>query len=208
MVYWVFKFIFTPILKIIWIKKIEGLSNIPKRGPFVIAANHSSYFDFLILPAIFPMRIYFLAAEKFFDHPVWRIIMKLTGQIKVDRKADDKTDVYKKALEVLNDGGVLCIFPEGTRSSTRELQRAYCGVSKISYLSKTVILPVAIKNTYDIMSRHDRMPKFTKTCEIVIREPIPFSVPPENVIENDFHTIRTGLVMRQIANALGVGYRY
>ena len=66
MFYWILKKIFGPFVRLIWIKKIKGLNNFPKTGPFIIAANHSSYFDFISLIAVCPRRVYFLAAEKFY----------------------------------------------------------------------------------------------------------------------------------------------
>ena len=66
MIYWILKKIFGPFVKLIWIKKAEGLENVPKKGAFIIASNHSSYFDFISLIAVCPRRIYFLAGEVFF----------------------------------------------------------------------------------------------------------------------------------------------
>lgn len=61
--YWIVKILFGPVVRLIWVKKVKGLNNIPKKGACIIAANHSSYFDFICLMAVLPRRIHFLAAE-------------------------------------------------------------------------------------------------------------------------------------------------
>lgn len=52
MLYWILKILLGPVVKLIWIKKVDGLENIPKTGSCIIAANHSSYFDFIFLIAV------------------------------------------------------------------------------------------------------------------------------------------------------------
>jgi len=172
MVYWFLKFIFGPIVKSIWVKKVEGLDNISKKGALILVANHASYLDFFILAAIIPRRIYFLTAEKFFQHPLWKILMISTAQIKVERHTEDKTETYKEALEVLKKGGVLGIFPEGRRSPTPSLQKFYPGFSRIAFLTNTIVVPIGIKGTFHIFSRYDRFPKFKKICEVRIGKPL------------------------------------
>jgi 1-acyl-sn-glycerol-3-phosphate acyltransferase len=60
MLYWLLKKIFGPFVRLIWIKRVEGLKNIPKTGSYIVAANHSSYFDFISLITVLPRRMYFL----------------------------------------------------------------------------------------------------------------------------------------------------
>jgi len=63
--YYLLKYFIYPFVRIFWLDSISGLENIPKKGSFIIAANHSSYFDFIFLYVFIPRRITFLAAEKF-----------------------------------------------------------------------------------------------------------------------------------------------
>jgi 1-acyl-sn-glycerol-3-phosphate acyltransferase len=81
MLYWILKTLFSPFFRVIWIKRVEGLQNIPKNGACIIASNHSSYFDFLSLIAVLPRRITFLAAEKFYKNIFWYPLVAGTGQI-------------------------------------------------------------------------------------------------------------------------------
>lgn len=168
------RFFLGPIIRIIWIKKVEGLKNIPKKGPCIIAANHSSFFDFICFIAVSPRKIYYLAAEKFFKWKIWKILVKATGQIRVERQSIDKNEVYDVAFSLLKQGKILGIFPEGTRSSDDKIHKAYVGVAKFALMAQVPVVPVGIKNTYKILSRHRRFPRIKKIVELKIGEPIYF----------------------------------
>ncbi len=172
--YWILKILFGWLVRLIWVEKVEGLENIPHKGAFIVAANHSSYFDFISLVAILPRRIYFLAAEKFYKSKFWYPFVAGTGQIKVDRENSDKKEVYQKVFSVLNKGDVLGIFPEGTRSPNGKIGKTFTGVAKFALEAKVPVVPVGIIGAYEVMSRHDKRPKFKKNIEIKIGEPIYF----------------------------------
>lgn len=171
MIYWILKYTIGVLIRLIWVKKITGVENIPKKGPFVICANHSSYFDFLTLIAVCPRRIYFLAGEVFFQKWQWSWLVKSTKQIKVDRNSHDKSDSLNKAIEYLGEGRVVGIFPEGTRSSDGKLGKFYNGAARIAIQTQVPIIPVGINGTFEIMSRFDKYPKF-KRCNINIGQKI------------------------------------
>ena len=164
----------SPIVKLIWIKKVEGLENIPKNGSCIVAANHSSYFDFISLIAILPRRVYFLAGEVFLKKWWWYPLVKSTGQIMVDRKNSNKEDVYKKVFSILDNGKILGIFPEGTRSADGKIGKTFTGVAKIAIESKSPVVPIGIIGAYEIMNRRDKWPKFKKNIEIKMGKPIYF----------------------------------
>lgn len=137
MAYSVLKFILSPLIKLLWLKRIEGLENIPRTSSIILAANHESYLDFFIIPAVCKRRIYFMAGEVFFKKKNWSWLVKLTGQIKVDREAKDKTTAITQAEQILKMGEVFAMFPEGTRSATGLLQKAFDGVGMIALNTNT-----------------------------------------------------------------------
>ena len=172
MIYWILKILFGWVIRLIWIKRVDGLENIPKKGAFIVASNHSSYFDFISLITILPRRIYFLAAEKFYKSNFWYPLVVGTGQIKVERESSDKEEVYKKVFSVLNKGEVLGIFPEGTRSPNGKIGKTFTGIAKFALEVKVPVVPVGIIGAFEVMSRHDKRPKFKKNIEIKIGKPI------------------------------------
>lgn len=168
--YYILKYLFYFPINFLWLKKINGVHNIPK-GSFILAANHSSYLDFILLFIFFPRKISFLAAEKFFNNIFWRPIMQMTGQIKVDRLNHDKTFVYNSVDNVFRSGGILGIFPEGTRSRDGNMGKYYNGVARFAYKYKVPVLPIGITGTFDAWPPQNKFPKIKK-CFINIGKPI------------------------------------
>ncbi|MFA5127222.1 MAG: lysophospholipid acyltransferase family protein, partial [Patescibacteria group bacterium] len=171
----------------------------PKKGSFIIAANHSSYFDFIFLYVFIPRRITFLAAEKFFASRFWRPFMKITGQIKVDRGSGDKGGVYEQVDELISKNGVLGIFPEGTRSRSGKIQKAYSGVAKFANKYNIPIVPVGISGTYEIMSPHDNFPKFKKGK---------INIGASLIVDSDDYEGETRKIMKTISALAGQSYEF
>jgi 1-acyl-sn-glycerol-3-phosphate acyltransferase len=186
-------------VRVLWLGRVVGLQKIDKKDSFIIAANHTSYLDFILLFILLPRKISFLAAEKFFRSSFWRPIMQWTGQIKVDRQSEDKTEVYKNVDRILKEGRVLGIFPEGTRSRTGKINKAYNGVAKFAYKYKIPVVPVGIKNAYSAWSPQMSKPKIKK-CDIIIGEPI--------YINNTDFDVATRNIMKNIANLVEDTYEY
>lgn len=202
MVYWVLKTILGPIFRAIWIKKVEGLQNVPKTGPYIIAANHSSYFDFFSLISAWPARIYFLAGEVFFKKWWWYPLVKFTGQIRVDRNSADKSEAKQKVLALLNNGKIIGIFPEGTRSADGKIGKTYTGIAKFALKAKVPVIPAGIIGAYEVLSRHDKFPKFKKIISIKIGQPIYFNEFYDRA--DDDQTLRdlTDKIMENIKNLI------
>jgi 1-acyl-sn-glycerol-3-phosphate acyltransferase len=167
--------LFGPIVRLIWIQKVEGLESIPKTGPVIIAFNHQSYFDFLCFIAVCPRQIYYLSAEKFFSHPFWKHAMKFTGQIKVHRQEHDKQKLHATIHDHLRNGSIIGIFPEGTRAShPTEMLHAFTGVAKYAVNAGVPVIPVGIQGTHGVMARGDHFPQFRKIVSFHIGAPIHF----------------------------------
>lgn len=205
--YSLIKKIIGPIVRRLWIEEIEGLHNIPSEGPVIIASNHESYFDFICFTAAAPRKIHYMAAEKFFDKTLWKQLMQLTGQIKVDRRHPDKSKVFQQVFSALKQGRMIGIFPEGTRSPDGKLLKAFTGVAKIALKAKVPVVPVGMIGTYEIMSRHDKRPRIKK-AKIKIGEPLHFL--DFHDLEHKEHHFReiTDKIMLKIAELTGEEYAH
>lgn len=166
-----------PLIKAIWIKQVTGLHNIPKKGAAIVALNHQSFFDFITFSVVSPRNAHFLAAEKFFRNIFTKVVMVLTGQIKVDRTDADKGSVHSAVREHMKKGHLIAIFPEGTRSHLEfEMLRAYTGIAKYALEHHVPIIPVGIRGAYEVHSKESKKLNYTKSIEIHIGEPIHFDV--------------------------------
>ena len=131
----------------IWFKlEIRGRENVPKSGPFVFCSNHVFALDPTIVCLSVPTKIKlrFLGKAELFKNPFLRLLLE--GGLKafaIERGTAD-TAALDKAVNIVKDGGVLAIFPEGTRSPDGYLQRIKSGMSLIVQQTKANVLPVNI----------------------------------------------------------------
>lgn len=199
--------IFAVFVKTFLLKKTSGFENIPKNGPAIIAMNHQSFFDFLTIAAVAPRNIHFLAAEKFFENKYWRILMIATGQIKVDRKAEDKTKSLQGIHDHLKANTLVGIFPEGTRSHMKdEMLKAFTGIAKFALENNVPIIPVGIIGTHEVMAKGDKKPKIKKVVEINVGKPMYFEKYRGKHNEKEICTFVTERVMMEIEKLSGKKY--
>ncbi len=134
MVYPIGKRIIPPVVKL-WLKKVNGLKNIPTDKNFLIAANHESYLDhFFIICTLVPhlnKKIHFLAKKEHFNKPLKAIWHRYAGAIPLDRQGGGK-EALKWAIEALKQGKIIAIHPEGTRTLTGKLQKGKTGIARLA----------------------------------------------------------------------------
>ena len=121
--YWVLKRILVgPLLKILFRPWVRGIENIPEEGGAIIAGNHLSFMDSIFIPLIAPRPVVYLAKKDYFTGPgikgrLVRSFFLATNQLPMDRGGGSASEAsLKSGLKVLNDGKLLGIYPEGTRS--------------------------------------------------------------------------------------------
>jgi 1-acyl-sn-glycerol-3-phosphate acyltransferase len=128
--------------------KVEGLKNVPARGPVILMINHIHFLDPFVVLASMPRPVTAMSKIENFSIPIWGLIFKLYGSIPVRRGQVDRR-ALRQALNVLKSDTTLLIAPEGTRSPFRSLQRAHNGLAFITHHSDATIVPVAITGTTD-----------------------------------------------------------
>jgi 1-acyl-sn-glycerol-3-phosphate acyltransferase len=156
--------------------RIEGdVAAIPREGPVIIAANHISNLDAVVIGGwLTPMlgrRIQWLAKREFFDWPVLGWLAPHGGLHPVDRSKAD-LEAYRQAKAILDDRHLLFVFPEGTRSATGELQRAADGAAALALRTGATIVPIGVIGADRVWPRHRRLPR--PGGRVVIRVGAPF----------------------------------
>ena len=159
MFYWFMKTIVAgPLLRTLFRPRLEGVENIPKSGPVILASNHLSFIDSVILPLVIKRRIYFLAASTYFEGKglgKWAVarFLKATGMIPIDRSGGKASEASLKAgMSVLTKDRVLGIYPEGGRSRDGKAHRGRTGVARMALESGAPVVPVAMIDTEKVMS--------------------------------------------------------
>ena len=151
-VYNLVKPIYTILLKIIFRPKIVGKENIPEDGALIFAGNHKHAVDPTMVMMSTRRIVHYMAKEELF-RGLHGIFLKKIGLIKVYRGRSNPNAVIE-AEKILNNGGTVGIFPEGTRNKTgEELLKFRHGAVAIAKKTNTKILPFAIKNKYKIFRR-------------------------------------------------------
>jgi 1-acyl-sn-glycerol-3-phosphate acyltransferase len=167
MFYKVFRFICYIIILLFWSLKIEGEESINREGPVILAANHASYIDPIVLGVAVKRPIHFIGKKEVFENPFLGFLARALGTIPVDRKKINFASI-KKSISLLKSGLVLGIFPEGTRSPDGKLLELNAGMIKIALKAGSPIVPVGINGTFEIYPPKARIPNFFKRKKIYI----------------------------------------
>jgi 1-acyl-sn-glycerol-3-phosphate acyltransferase len=132
--------------------EVSGYENIPKSGRLILCSNHLSYVDPLIIVGYFSRHVYFMAKKEVFNIRVLGEIISFLNAFSVNRDSLDRKAI-KNSIEILNSDEVLCMFPEGTRSTEGVIRDGHKGVGLISILSSSPILPMALSGTNKIIQK-------------------------------------------------------
>ena len=160
---------------------VEGLEHIPAEGPAILASNHLSFSDSIFLPIAVPRKITFMAKSEYFEAPGIRgkataAFFRGSGQVPVDRTGGNaSTAAISTGVRLLNEGHLLGIYPEGTRSPDARLYRGKTGVARMALEARVPVLPVAMINTEMVQPIGRSRPNLGVEVGIRIGEPLDFS---------------------------------
>jgi 1-acyl-sn-glycerol-3-phosphate acyltransferase len=205
-VFWLFlKFVLLgPALHLLFRPKVTGLEHIPREGGAIIAANHVSFLDPLLLPLVVPhRRVMFLTKVKYIDKPVLRWFLTGAGVIPVatgDPRAVGQS--VGAAVEVVRSGRLVGIFPEGTRSPDGRLHRGKTGVARVAFESGAPVIPVGIIGTDLAFPRGARLPR-PRSVRIIFGPPITLANPDGKVRSASLSRTATDQVMTAIRELSG-----
>lgn len=157
--------------------RVRHQDRVPSSGPVLLAGNHRGFLDGPLVAAFVPRQASFLAKSELFGG--WRVRpLGWLGQIPIDRGRPDRV-ALRRAVAVLGDGGVLGMFPEGTRG-VGELASVQHGIAYVALHAPGVpIVPVACLGTERALPKGRKLPRWRARVDVVFGAP--FTVPvPEN----------------------------
>jgi 1-acyl-sn-glycerol-3-phosphate acyltransferase len=152
---------------------VEHAERLPVEGPAIVVANHVSFFDSVLLMFGLPRPVALLGKAEYTERFVTRWLFCGAGMIPVHREDPaDGARAVEELQRVLGDGGVVGIYPEGTRSRDGCLHRGHTGAAHLSLLTGAPIVPVGIVGTDQILPTGARVVRPFRRAVLSIGEPI------------------------------------
>ena len=168
MLYTLTRKVLGPIARLIFRPDIEGTENIPRTGPLLLASNHLSFVDSIVIPLASPRRVVFLAKSEYFTGhglrgAIKRAMFTAVGSVPIERgTAGAAQEALDSALTILHGGLAFGIYPEGTRSRDGRLYRGRTGVAWLALTAGCPVVPVGLTGTQDIQPVGSRIPRIRK----------------------------------------------
>lgn len=169
-----------PLLKVLFRPWVRGAEKIPSDGAAILASNHLSFSDSIFLPLMLRRPVVFLAKSEYFTGKgikgtLSRWFFKSTGQLPIDRSGGKASEAaLNTGLQVLGQGQLLGIYPEGTRSPDGRLFRGRTGIARMVLEAKVPVFPVAMIDTEKVQPIGRRLPRIRR-IGVVVGEPLDFS---------------------------------
>ena len=167
--------------------KVIG-NNLPKEGKFILTCNHQSLNDVLVVCIKVKRVIRFIAKKELFKSKLMAWFMKRMGVIAVDRDKPDLSS-FKNVVKVLKEGGVVGVFPEGTRNKKQDgkLLPFKSGVAMFALKTKTPIVPMLLV----------RKPKLFRRNQLVIGEPFELTEYYDKPIDAEVLDVATEIIYQK-----------
>lgn len=199
-----------PMIKAWWRPKVTGLENVPETGPVIIAANHLANVDSFLVPVVFNRKVRYIIKADFWHKSgltarIKQRFFETVGSIPVERGTlKSAQGSLEKAREVLDEGEVFAIYPEGTRSRTGKLGRGRTGVAWLEEKTGAPIIPVGLVGTEKLFVPGKTLPRPRRAkLEVRIGSPVDLSDIDRSLPENRRRRAITDRVMDEIQKLSG-----
>ena len=169
--------------------RVQGLENIPKDKPFILACNHLSFFDPPAIGCKIPRNLHYFARDSLFFWPLGLLISSLNS-IPVNRGQLD-LGTLRKVLKVLKNGHPILVFPEGTRSEDGELQDPQKGLGLLVAKSSVGVIPARIYGSGKAFGKKHLIPRIGRKIYINIGVEISFDDPKDAKSKKNYLEIST-----------------
>ena len=191
------------LLRLLTRRQVKGKENIPSQGPLLVVSNHLSLADPPLLNVSLEREVTFMAKAKLFRFRVSGYFMRGLGAFPVHHGRPDRK-ALRQAEQVLAQGSILIVFPEGMRSRRAKLQHSFSGPALIALRSGAPILPVGITGTEKIAKEA----LLLRRTKITVNVGHPFNLPPVNdrLTKTKLDEL-TRCIMEHVAELLPVEYQ-
>lgn len=164
-----------PYLRWAYRVKVEGAETFPDEGPAIVVANHTSFWDSFWVPLCVPRRVVFLAKAEYFESWKTAWLVKSLGMIPIKRDVRAKSlAALETGIEFLKTGGVLGVYPEGTRSPDGRLYRGRTGVARLALGAESPVVPIGLIGAREVMPKGARLPRFRGRITVKFGPPMTF----------------------------------
>jgi 1-acyl-sn-glycerol-3-phosphate acyltransferase len=148
-----------------WKFRVFGLENIPRKGGVLLASNHQSFLDPVLVAMVLSREMHFMARRTLFRNPVLRVIIVGYNAFAIDRDSADVKGV-KEAIARLEAGNILLVFPEGTRTGDGSIGRMKPGIGMLAERAAVPIVPVLIEGAHEVWPRTRLVPRLGRISMI------------------------------------------
>ena len=192
-------------LRLLWPVEVADAHRIPAEGAAVLCPNHLSFFDSVLMALSFDRPVHFIGKAEYLETWWSRWLFPAMGMIPIDRGNGAKAMIaLDAAAGVLHDGGLLCIYPEGTRSRDGRLHRGHTGAARLAGSVGCPLVPIGIVGSAEVQPPGAVLPRLRRRCSVAVGEPV---VADESV-ESPRRAARAAIdeVMRRVAALSGQEY--
>ena len=168
--YQIVRFLIWLVAKLYWRISFEGLENVPKAGPFVLAPVHRSFIDFGLVSAVTRRRMGYMGKESLWRSKFLGSFISMLGAYPVNRGAPDR-DALRRTLNLLEAGEPLVLFPEGTRRTGPVIEHLHEGAAFVASRAGVPLVPVGIGGSERALPKGKTLPRPVK-IHIVVGPPL------------------------------------
>ena len=177
MLYRIVALLACPMMFLFYRLKFRGAHHVPSSGGAIIAANHSSYLDPVVIGlAAAHRRLSFMAKEELFRIPLFRRLIKWGNAKPIKRGGANRHALEHFEDMVRNSGNVLVLFPEGTRSPDGSLGSGRRGIGHLCLSARVPVIPALITGSYEAWPKHRTLPRILGRIEVRFGPPVEYNV--------------------------------
>lgn len=152
--------------------RVRGREHVPRTGGALVASNHQSFFDpVMVALATWPRPFFSLARHGLFTSPAFAALIKLLNAIPLRQGESDKA-ALRQGIEVLNQGHLLAVYPEGARTWDGRVQRFEPGIILLAKRSGVPVIPMAIRGAHEAWPRGTKWPRLTGRIRVAVGQVI------------------------------------